>query len=105
MVSINNSSELSEIGQLTLAKFSNPAGLKSLGQNLYEQTIAAGEPFIGNPGEEGFGVVQQSSIEQSNVDIVSEMMRMIMAQRVFDTVTKAVSTYEGMLAAVEKMKS
>lgn len=103
--SINNSSELTEIGQMTLAKFSNPAGLKSLGQNLYEQTTASGEAFVGNPGEDGFGLVTQSSIEQSNVDVVSEMMRMIMSQRVFDTVTKAVSTYEGMLAAVEKMKS
>lgn len=102
--SINNSINLTEIGQISLTKFPNPAGLKSIGQNLYEETEAAGTPIIGSPNQEGFGTLQQSAIEQSNVDVIAEMMRMIMSQRVFDTVTKAVQSYEAMLTAVERMK-
>lgn len=105
LVSINNSLSLKEIGQFTLAKFSNPSGLKSTGQNLYVSTPSSGDPIFGVPNQEGFGTLQQSALEQSNVDVVSEMMRMITLQRVFDTVTKAVASYQGMLASVEKMKA
>jgi flagellar basal-body rod protein FlgG len=104
-VSINNSSNLMEIGQINLAKFPNPAGLKSIGQNLYAQTDASGYVIIGTPTQDNFGAIQQGALEQSNVDIISEMMRMIAVQRVFDTVTKAVSTYEAMLTKLEGMKS
>ncbi len=104
LASINNSSELNEVGQLTLAKFTNPAGLKSVGQNLYMQTPASGEPMIGQANQEGFGSVNQFSLEQSNVDVISEMMRMVMIQRVFDTVTKAVQSYDGMLTSVGRIK-
>ncbi len=103
-VSVNNAVELTQIGQISLAKFTNPSGLKTLGQNLYQKTSASGEPMIGFPSQEGFGTVQQSALEQSNVDVLSEMMRMIMIQRVFDTVTKAVQSYDSMLASAEKMK-
>lgn len=104
LVSVNNSVSLSEIGQINLSKFTNPSGLKALGQNLFAQTVASGEPIVGLPGQEGFGTIQQSALEQSNVDVVSEMMRMITIQRVFDTITKAVTSYQGMLSSVEKMK-
>ncbi|MCX5750017.1 MAG: flagellar basal-body rod protein FlgG [Candidatus Saganbacteria bacterium] len=104
-VSINNSIDLTEVGQINLAKFTSPAGLKSLGQNLYEETTASGSPMIGLPTQEGYGSLQQSALEQSNVDVISEMMRMIMVQRVFDTVTKAVQTYDAMLTSVERMKA
>ncbi len=101
----NNSLSMSQVGQISLAKFANPSGLKALGQNIYAASASSGEPIIGSAGDEGFGSIQQSSLEQSNVDVVSEMMRMIMIQRVFDTVTKAVQSYEGMLTSVERMKS
>ena len=60
--------------------------------------------MIGIPGEESYGAIRQYSLEQSNVNVISEMMRMVMVQRVFDTVTKAVSSYEGMLTSLEAMK-
>ncbi|MFA5104066.1 MAG: flagellar basal-body rod protein FlgG [Candidatus Margulisiibacteriota bacterium] len=104
MVSINDSLDLTEIGQLSLAKFSNPSGLKSLGQNLYAQTDAAGDPMIGVPGQTGFGTIQQSALEQANVDIITEMMKMVMIQRVFDTVTKAIQSYDQMVTAAIQMK-
>lgn len=104
LVAVNNETEYSEIGQIELARFTNPAGLKSVGQNLYQANEASGEPFIGIAGEEGFGAINQYALEQSNVDVISEMMRMVMVQRVFDTVTKAVQSYEGMLTSLERMK-
>lgn len=101
---VNNEAEYSEIGQINLARFANPSGLKSMGQNLFSQTEASGEAMIGIPGEESYGAIRQYSLEQSNVNVISEMMRMVMVQRVFDTVTKAVSSYEGMLTSLEAMK-
>jgi flagellar basal-body rod protein FlgG len=104
-VSINNSTTLTSIGQINLAKFPNQAGLQSLGQNLYTQTDSSGEAIVGLPTQEGYGQLQQAAVEQSNVDVVSEMMRMLMVQRVFDTVTKAVASYDAMMTSVERMKS
>lgn len=104
-VSVNNSTALTEIGQINLAKFPNATGLKSIGQNLYAQTDASGSPIYGTPTQDNFGTIQQGALEQSNVDVISEMMRMIMVQRVFDTVTKAVSSYEAMLTTLERMKA
>jgi flagellar basal-body rod protein FlgG len=104
LVAVDNENEYSEIGQIDLARFTNPAGLKAVGQNLYQMTEASGEPLIGIAGENGFGSINQYALEQSNVDVISEMMRMVMVQRVFDTVTKAVQSYEGMLTSLERMK-
>jgi flagellar basal-body rod protein FlgG len=104
LVSINNDTSLSEIGQLTLARFTNSAGLKSIGQNLYQATEASGQPAVGSPTQEGYGSIVQFSLEQSNVDVISEMMKMVTVQRVFDTVTKAVASYQAMLASLDKMK-
>ncbi|MCX5726786.1 MAG: flagellar basal-body rod protein FlgG [Candidatus Saganbacteria bacterium] len=105
LVQINNSIEQTEIGQIALARFTNPAGLKSIGLNLFEATTASGEPSIGVAGEEGIGDISQFSLEGSNVDVISEMMRMVMAQRVFDSVSKAVQAYDGMMDAVIRMKA
>ncbi len=104
LVSVNNQLEQQEIGQITIARFINPAGLKSLGQNLFSETPASGEPAIGVPSQEGFGTINQYSLESSNVDVISEMMRMVLVQRVFDTVSKAVQAYDGMLTSLERMK-
>jgi flagellar basal-body rod protein FlgG len=95
---------LNEIGQINLARFTNPAGLKSIGQNLYQMTESSGEPVLGIPNQDGFGTLNQYSLEQSNVDVISEMMRMVMVQRVFDTVSKAVQSYQGMLNTLNQMK-
>jgi len=103
-VAVNNELTQTEIGQINLVKFPNPGGLKSLGQNMFAETSSSGDPIISNPGTEGFGTVSQFALESSNVDVISEMMRMVLVQRVFDTITKAVSSYEGMLTSLERMK-
>lgn len=103
-VSVNNEVTSTEIGQITLARFVNPVGLESIGQNLFRATDASGDPMLGYGTEDGFGAVSQYSLEASNVDVISEMMRMVMVQRVFDTVTKAVQSYEAMLTSLQNMK-
>jgi len=93
-----------ELGQIELAKFANPGGLEAMGDNLFAQTEASGLPFFGNPGEEGFGVVRQGYLEQSNVDIVTEMVRLIEAQRAYETNSKMVQTAEDMMSVTNSIK-
>lgn len=104
-VSTGNSIQQSEIGKITLANFQNPEGLRSMGQNLFAKTEMSGDPITGDANDAGFGYISQYSLESSNVEIISEMMRMVMAQRIFDTITKSVETYEGMLKSVQAMKA
>jgi flagellar basal-body rod protein FlgG len=103
-VAINNSVTTQDVGQIALVRFFNPAGLKSIGENLFVETTASGTPTIGIANQEGFGSINQFALEGSNVDVMSEMMRMVMIQRVFDTVSKAVQSYDGMLTSINNMK-
>jgi flagellar basal-body rod protein FlgG len=90
--------------RLSLTRFANPAGLRSLGGNLYEETKASGTPETGNPGEQGFGTVMQGYIENSNVNIVEEMVNLIIAQRAYEINSKSVQTSDEMLQNVAQMK-
>lgn len=92
------------IGQIELAKFVNPAGLRAVGDNMYELTDASGDPFLGTPGIEGFGLIQQGFVEQSNVDIVNEMVNLITAQRAYETNSKMVTTAEEMMTLTNQIK-
>ena len=76
-VLIDGQVEPEEMGQIELATFMNPAGLKAIGGNLFEQTLASGEPSYGTPGEDQFGVCIQGYLEKSNVDVVQEMVNLI----------------------------
>lgn len=93
-----------EIGQIELARFANPAGLRALGGNLYEQTEASGEPTLAPPGEDGMGLLQQGFLESSNVDVVQEMVDLITAQRAYEMNSKMVTTSEEMLQIANNMK-
>tara|TARA_Y100001935_G_scaffold217449_1_gene189767 strand:+ start:223155 stop:223949 length:795 start_codon:yes stop_codon:yes gene_type:complete len=93
-----------ELGQIELAKFANAGGLEALGDNLYASTESSGMPFYGSPGSEGFGVVRQGYLEQSNVDIVTEMVRLIEAQRAYETNSKMVQTAEDMMSTTNSIK-
>ncbi len=86
-----------EVGTIQLAKFINPAGLKSLGKNLFINTQSSGDPIQGTPGLEGFGTITQNFIEESNVDIVEELVGMIIAQRSYETNSKAITASDQML--------
>jgi flagellar basal-body rod protein FlgG len=93
-----------ELGQLELAKFINPAGLEAIGHNLYNQTVASGDPVIGVPGEEGLGTLGQGYLEMSNVDVVQEMVNMIVAQRAYEINSKAIQTSDDMSALANNLK-
>jgi flagellar basal-body rod protein FlgG len=83
--------------QVQLTRFANPAGLQAIGRNLYTQTNASGSPETGNPGENGYGTLQQGYIESSNVKVVEEMVNMIVAQRAYEVNSKAVQAADEMM--------
>ena len=83
--------------QIQLARFTNPGGLDAVGHNLYKETQASGTAELGNPSENGFGEVQQGSLELSNVSVVQEMVNLILAQRAYEVNSKAVQAADEMM--------
>ena len=96
-VSVPGSTEQQLVGSVTLAGFANPSGLKSLGANLLAETVASGAATTGTPGQNGLGTLQQGYLEKSNVDVVTELVRLITAQRAYEINTKAISIADQML--------
>jgi flagellar basal-body rod protein FlgG len=86
-----------EVGQLEIYRFVNPAGLSSIGGNLYKTTPASGEEIPGQPAFEGMAKVHQGFLELSNVKVVEEMVNMIVAQRAYEVNSKAIQTSDSML--------
>ncbi len=105
-VSVNQagSNDPQEVGQIELARFINPAGLSAIGHNLYEETPASGAPITGTASEDGFGKINQGYLEMSNVDVVSEMVNMIVAQRAYEINSKAIQTADDMSSLVNNLK-
>jgi flagellar basal-body rod protein FlgG len=93
-----------DIGQIELARFINPSGLRNLGGNLYGASDASGVPIVSMPGEEGAGTLLHQYVEASNVQIVDEMVNMIAAQRAYEIVSKAIQTGEEMLQVANNLK-
>ena len=86
-----------QVGTIQLATFQNPGGLNSAGQNLFTATAASGDPIVGTPGgAEGLGTIQQGFLEQSNVDVVSEFVNMILAQRSYEANSRVVRAADEM---------
>ncbi|MFH5254435.1 flagellar basal-body rod protein FlgG [Burkholderia semiarida] len=86
-----------EVGQLQLASFVNPAGLLAVGSNLFVETSASGAPNEGEPGVDGLGTLKQGALEGSNVQAVEEMVEMITAQRTYEMNTKVLSAADSMM--------
>jgi flagellar basal-body rod protein FlgG len=93
----------STIGQLQLASFVNPAGLESLGGNLFVETAASGTPNGGAPGSNGLGGVRQGFLEGSNVNVVEELVSMIATQRAYELNSKAIQTSDQMLQRLAQL--
>jgi len=85
------------LGQIQLARFVNPAGLESRGENLYIETAASGTPNTGAPNSNGLGALQQGFVEGSNVNVVEELVGMIATQRAYELNSKAIQTSDQML--------
>src|SRR5579859_1923607 len=91
-------------GQIQLALFPNPAGLNSLGQNLFQQTDASGTPTVANPGgQEGLGTLMQGYVEGSNVSVVEEFINMIVSQRAYEANSKVVKAADEMYQQVNNI--
>jgi len=91
-------------GQIQLANFTNPAGLNSLGHNLFTPTDASGEPTVGNPGgQEGLGTLQQGYVEASNVSVVEEFIGLILSQRAYEANSKVVKAADEMYQQVNNL--
>jgi len=89
--------EPQQIGDILLVDFINPTGLQAIGGNLFRETVASGNPQQGAPGENGMGRLLQGTLENSNVDIVEEMVNMITTQRAYEMNSKVVSAADQML--------
>ncbi|MBN9661692.1 MAG: flagellar basal-body rod protein FlgG [Acidobacteria bacterium] len=91
-------------GQIQLANFTNPAGLNSIGKNLYAPTDASGEPTLGTPGgQEGLGSLLQGYVEQSNVSVVEAFVDLIVSQRAYEANSKVVKAADEMYQQVNSM--
>ena len=93
-----------EIGQIELARFINPAGLSAIGRNLMVQTGASGDPITDVAGQNGLGFVNQAYLEMSNVKVVDEMVNMIVAQRAYEMNSKAIQTADDMSSIANNLK-
>jgi flagellar basal-body rod protein FlgG len=94
----------SQLGQLQLATFPNPGGLESMGGNLLQATLSSGDPVLGNPGgTEGLGTLQQGYLENSNVDVVTEFVQMVLAQRAYESNSKVIKAADDMYSQVNNM--
>lgn len=96
--------EIVEVGQLEVFRFVNPAGLQSIGGNLFKTTPASGEEIAGVPGVEGMAKTHQGFLEMSNVKVVEEMVNMIVAQRAYELNSKAIHTSDNMLGTAIGLK-
>jgi len=101
---VGDSDEIIDVGEITLNRFVNPAGLTNIGGNLFKISEASGGEINGLPAYEGMGKLHQGFIEMSNVSIVEEMVSMIVAQRAYDLNSKSVQTSDNMLNTAVNLK-
>lgn len=90
--------------RIVIVRFQNPSGLLATGKNLYLPTAASGDAVEGSPGEEGYGTVAQGFLEMSNVEVVTEMVNMIVAQRAYEINSKAIQAADEMLGIATNVK-
>ena len=93
-----------QVGQITLSNFINPAGLHALGNNLFVNTPASGDPLEGIAGQNGLGAIRQGTLEMSNIRLVEEMTDLITAQRAYEANSKSITTSDEMLQMVNQLK-
>ncbi|MBI1849938.1 MAG: flagellar basal-body rod protein FlgG [Planctomycetes bacterium] len=92
-----------QVGQITLVRFVNPAGLSSRGANLFEESPASGSPQTVTPGTQCAGELQQGFLEGSNVDVVTELVGLITAQRAYEINSRAIRTTDEMLSTLNAL--
>ncbi len=96
--------QATQIGQVNLTNFINPAGLHAMGDNLYLETDSSGQPVDGTPGIDGLGSLRQGFVELSNVELVVELTDLITGQRAYDANSKVITTSDEMLQTTNNLK-
>jgi flagellar hook protein FlgE len=96
--------QTADIGQIVLADFSNPWGLKRMGNNLFGETVTSGAAIQNKPGSAGMGDINSNSLEMSNTDIATEFINMITAQRAYQASAKVVTTTDTMMGELMNIK-
>lgn len=92
-----------QVGSIQLATFINPTGLQALGENLYVETAASGNPGTNAPGTNGAGLLLQNFVETSNVNVAEELVNMIQTQRAYEINSKAITTSDQMLQKLSQL--
>lgn len=100
---ISGQTAVSNLGQIQLARFVNPAGLESVGDNLMLETDASGAPIVSNPGTDGTGTLSQKYVEEANVNVVTEITTLISAQRAYEMNSRVIKAAEEMLTTASQM--
>ena len=93
---VDQSGDRSQVGQIVLVRFPNPGGWEARGDNILLETEASGPPTTGTPGQDGFGTTMQGFVEESNVDIVEELVSLIAAQRAFEVNSNSIKVADQM---------
>jgi len=104
VVGVDTNGKSQELGAIQLANFTNCAGLHPMGDNMFQATDVSGDPVIGTPGLAGLGTLRQGMLESSNVQLVTEMVNLITAQRGYEANSKAITTTDTMLQTVNQLK-
>jgi flagellar basal-body rod protein FlgG len=102
-VSVSVAGQIQQLGQITVVTFPNPAGLEAAGGNIFRETPASGTATTSPPGTNGAGAISQGNLERSNVDIATELINLILAQRAYEVNTKAITTADQMLASANQL--
>ncbi|MBK8891415.1 MAG: flagellar basal-body rod protein FlgG [Dechloromonas sp.] len=92
-----------QVGTIQLANFINPVGLQSIGQNLYLETASSGTPSVNTPGTNGLGILVAGALENSNVNVVEELVLMIQTQRTYEMNSRVIKTADEMLARLGQL--
>ncbi|MFZ7102092.1 MAG: flagellar basal-body rod protein FlgG [Peptococcaceae bacterium] len=101
---VDGETDSEEVAEIGLARFNNPTGLEKNGGSIYLPTSASGEAQDGVVGEEGFGSIRQYFLENSNVNVVEEMVQMITAQRAYEINTKTIQTSDEILQMTNNLR-
>lgn len=102
-ITVQGSTTPQQLGTLAMASFINTPGLEPIGQNLFKESAASGQPQQGTPGTNGLGVMRQGFVEASNVNVVEELVTMIQTQRAYEMNSKAIQTSDQMLAKLAQL--
>jgi len=102
-VTIAGQQQPQQVGTIQLARFTNPAGLQSLGRNLFLPSQSSGDATQGTPGQDGLGTLIQGFVESSNVNVVEEMVGLIVTQRAYEINSRAIRTADEMMQTANNL--